>query len=91
MARHLAAHDTLPEICATHLAATHEPIVIRRRASVYWPLSEGMTIAEINDLFGSGPAETADMDAGSTFGWTVLGSNPTRYDKDGRPSGTRPT
>jgi len=87
MARHLAAHDTLPEMCATHLVGTHEPIVIKRGASGYWPLPEGMTVTEINDLFGAAPAQIAAMEAGSMFGWTVPGSDPTRYDKDGRPCG----
>ena len=86
MARHLAAHDTLPEMCATHLAGTDEPIVIKRGERGYWPLPDGMTVAQINDLFSAAPAQIAAMEAASMFGWTVPGADPTRYGPGGSPA-----
>ncbi|RJG53188.1 hypothetical protein D0Z70_17375 [Sphingobium terrigena] len=84
-ARRLAVLDRLPEMCATHLPETGEPIVIKRGETGYWPLPDGMTVDRINTTFEARPAQLAAMLAGSMFGWDIPGADPDRYDDDGRP------
>lgn len=81
--KQIAIVDMLPEMCATHLGGTREPIVIKRGESGYWPLPDGMTVEEINTLFAATPAQIAAMEAGSMFGWTVPGADPARYADEG--------
>lgn len=83
--RRLAVFDRLPEMCASHLPDSGEPIVIKRGESGYWPLPDGMTVQGINTTFDATPAQIAAMEAGSMFGWDVPGANPDRYDDDGQP------
>ena len=83
-ARRIAVFDSLPEMCATRLAGTGEPIVIKRGESGYWPMPGNTTIECLNALFDARPAQIAAMEAGSMFGWTVPGADPARYDDAGR-------
>lgn len=75
----------LPEMCATVLPATFEPIVIKRGEAGHWPLPDGMTIERINTVFKATPAHVAAMLVGSMFGWDLPGADPARYDAHGRP------
>lgn len=77
--RRLAHLAKLPEMCATRLLSTSEPIVIKRGEVGFWPMPDGMTIDGINSLFGATPAQIAAMEAGSMFGWDVPGADPDRY------------
>ncbi|MDJ0277680.1 hypothetical protein QLH51_12820 [Sphingomonas sp. 2R-10] len=78
----------LPEMCATVLPSTHEPIIIKRGQAGHWPLPDGMTIERINAVFKASPAQIEAMLVGSMFGWDVAGADPARYDSDGRPRRT---
>lgn len=82
-ARRIAVLDSLPEICATRLVETDDPIIIKRGEAGYWPMPDGMTIEGVNALFDVSPAQVAAMEAGSMFGWTVPAADPARYDAAG--------
>lgn len=75
----------LPEMCATIMPNTLEPIVVKRGQSGHWPLPDGMTIERVNQVFKATPPQIAAMLVGSMFGWDVPGADPDRYDVQGRP------
>lgn len=77
--------DTLPEMCATLLPSTLEPVAIKRGEKGYWPLPDGMTVECINEIFSATAAQIAAMEIGSLFGWDVPGADPSRYDETGKP------
>ena len=87
--RRLAVLDRLPEMCATHLPETGDPIVIKRGERGYWPLPDGMSVNGINTTFAATPPQIAAMLAGSMFGWDIQAADPDRYDGDGRPLSRR--
>lgn len=73
----------LPEMCATTLPSTGEPIIIKRGEDGYYPMPDGRSIDEINEAFEAKLNHVRAMEAGSLFGWHVPGADPDRWNEDG--------
>ena len=87
--------EGLPELCFTVLRSTGELIGIKRGESGYY-LSDWNTgdrarnqelADESNRALGVTDAQRRAMEAGSMFGWDVLGADPTAYEQPDQQMG----
>lgn len=71
--------EKLPEVCASRLPSTGEPILIERGASGYYAGTFNSDPDKFNREWEVTPAQVQAMEAGSMFGWHVPGANPDKY------------
>lgn len=66
----------LPEMCATHLPTTKQPVMLKRGHTGYWPLSEGFDVAGFNTRHNVTEKQKLAMEIGSMRGFDVPGADP---------------
>ena len=74
--------EGLPEICASRLQATGQPIMIKRGESGYWPQADTFNPELFNEEHGITPAQEEAMVAGSMWGWGAPAADPKLYETD---------
>lgn len=69
----------LPEICAIIHPTNQNPVILKRGETGYYPMPDGMTLEQINQLYEVREHQLEAMRVGSLFGFHVPGADADHY------------